>query len=130
MFTVEQIKQAHGKVKSGADFPRYIQDLIGLGVTGYETYVTDGHTIYHGIDGFIAQSDARYPAMVIAGISDKGKFQKDLKEHQQGKTDFMSFCKSCAVLGVEKWIVDMDKMTCAYYNQAGDEMLMEEIPTP
>jgi hypothetical protein len=27
MFTLEQIKQAHSQVKSGADFPRYIQTI-------------------------------------------------------------------------------------------------------
>ena len=40
MFTVEQIKVAHSKVKSGADFPAYIQDIKKLGVTFYETFVT------------------------------------------------------------------------------------------
>ncbi len=34
MFTIEQIKEAHAKVKSGADFPNYIHDLIILGVKG------------------------------------------------------------------------------------------------
>jgi hypothetical protein len=33
MFAVEQIKTAHSKVKSGADFPAYIQDIKKLGVT-------------------------------------------------------------------------------------------------
>ena len=28
MFTVEQINKAHEKVKSGADFPKYIQEII------------------------------------------------------------------------------------------------------
>lgn len=27
MFTVEQIENAHKKVKSGADFPKYIQGI-------------------------------------------------------------------------------------------------------
>lgn len=27
MFTITQIENAHSKVKSGADFPKYIQDL-------------------------------------------------------------------------------------------------------
>jgi hypothetical protein len=27
MFTVEQIKSVRSKVKSGADFPRYIQEI-------------------------------------------------------------------------------------------------------
>jgi hypothetical protein len=34
MFTIAQIKKAHSKVKSGEDFPVYIQDLIALGVQG------------------------------------------------------------------------------------------------
>ncbi|WP_449397691.1 hypothetical protein [Chryseobacterium wanjuense] len=30
-FTIEQIKAEHQKVKSGADFPRYIQAIKDLG---------------------------------------------------------------------------------------------------
>jgi hypothetical protein len=41
MFTIEQIKSAHTKVKSGADFPNYFKDLIQLGVTSYEAFVAD-----------------------------------------------------------------------------------------
>ena len=44
MFTIEQIQSAHSKVKSGADFPKYIQEIKALGVTSYETYVEDGRT--------------------------------------------------------------------------------------
>jgi hypothetical protein len=33
MFTLEQIQQAHKKVKSGADFPAYAQELTNMGVT-------------------------------------------------------------------------------------------------
>jgi len=35
MFTVEQIDKAHEKVKSGADFPNYIQEIKQMGVTAY-----------------------------------------------------------------------------------------------
>ena len=49
MFTAEQIKAAHSKVKSGADFPSYIQEIKALGVTHYEAYVTDGHIDYHRV---------------------------------------------------------------------------------
>jgi hypothetical protein len=27
MFTLQEIKDAHSKVKSGADFPKYVHDL-------------------------------------------------------------------------------------------------------
>lgn len=32
MFTVEQIETAHDKVKTGADFPNYIQEIKQMGV--------------------------------------------------------------------------------------------------
>lgn len=44
MFTVEQIKAAHSKVKSGADFPKYIRDIKQLSVHAFETWVIDSHT--------------------------------------------------------------------------------------
>jgi Protein of unknown function (DUF1398) len=48
MFTVEQIKAAHSKVKSGADFPNYIHEIKELGVIYYEAFVIDGHTDFYG----------------------------------------------------------------------------------
>lgn len=58
MFTVEQIKAAHSKVKSGADFPSYIREIKALGVTHYEAYVTDGHIDYHGSQNYTAKVPA------------------------------------------------------------------------
>lgn len=130
MFTIEAIKAAHAKVKSGADFPGYIQDIIKLGVTTYETYVSDSHSIFFGKDNYSVESAAKYVALTIAGKPDAASFIKDLKEHQQGKSDYLSFCQSCAKYGIEKWVVDMAKMTCSYYDKAGNEILAELIPTP
>ena len=130
MFTILQIKEAHSNVKSGADFPKYVQDLIELGVKRYESFVSDGHKLYYGSDDYRAQSDAKYPSFVIAEQSNKTQFQKDLKEHQQGKTDYLTFCRISAECGVEKWVVDMSKLTCTYYDILGNELLVERIPTP
>lgn len=128
-FTLEQIKAAHAKVKSGADFPHYIQDLILLGLTGYETYVADGHTIYRGADDFNVQSEPKYAALSVAEHSNKEQFVKDLKNHQQGNTDYPTFCKDCAASGVEQWTVNISKMTCTYYDKEGNELLEEQIPS-
>jgi uncharacterized protein YbcV (DUF1398 family) len=130
MFTVEQIQAAHSKVKTGVDFPAYVQDIIQLGVTFYETYVSDGHTDYFGKDNYRVSSNAKYDTLVIADKNNSDQFKSELKEHQQGKTNYLSFCNSCATLGVEKWAVCMTKMTCTYYDKAGNEMLVEVVPTP
>lgn len=130
MFTINEIKEAHSKVKSGADFPIYIQDIIKLGVTGYSTFLDDGHTEYSGKNDYQIQTAKRDTILPVAENSDNEKFKTILKEHQQGKTDFLNFCKQAAETGVEKWSVDMNEMTCTYYDKAGNKMLVEEIPVP
>ena len=129
MFTIQQIKSAHSKVKSGADFPKYMQDIIALGVTSFETLVFDNHTNYCGKDNFKVASEGFSETLSIADETNIEQFKADLKAHQKGKTDYKTFLLDCAKSGVEKWIVMMDKMTCTYYDKAGNEVLVETIPT-
>jgi len=128
MFTVEQIKAAHSKVKSGADFPFYIKEIKLLGVTHYEAYVTDGHTDYRGDNDHLATVPPKYEPIKIANILQTEKFKAELLAHQQGKTDYLTFIKMCAETGIEKWKISMEKMTCTYYDKKGNEILVEEIP--
>jgi uncharacterized protein YbcV (DUF1398 family) len=128
MFTVEQIKAAHSKVKSGADFPKYIQDIKQLGVTAFETWVVDSHTEYFGKNHYKTSSGGQYENLVIANNSNKEKFNYALNIHQQGKTDYFTFCKDCAATGIEKWFVCLDTMTCTYYDKKGNKILTEQIP--
>ncbi len=128
MFTIEQIKAAHSKVKSGKDFPAYIQDIKKLGVLYYDAYVTDGHTVYSGDNDYKTSSPAKYNPLQIADESNIEQFKADIKAHQQGKTDYPAFCNDCAVSGIEKWVVNINNMTCIYYDKAGNEVLVEQIP--
>ncbi len=128
IFTVAQLKAAHSKVKSGADFPSYIKEIKALGVTHYETYVTDGHIDYHGGDNYTAKTPAKYEPLTIADTAKVDGFKAELIAHQQGKTDFLTFIKMCATTGIEKWEICMDKMDCTYYDKAGNKVLVEQIP--
>jgi uncharacterized protein YbcV (DUF1398 family) len=130
MFTVEQIQAAHKKVKSGADFQHYIQDIKTLGVISYVTWVKDSVTNYFGANNFQTNSLPKYENLEINDSSDKEKFAQLLKSHQKGETNYFQFCEDCAKTGIEKWIVDLDKMTCIYYDKAGNEILVEKVPTP
>jgi uncharacterized protein YbcV (DUF1398 family) len=130
MFTIEQIKEAHSKVKSGAGFPGYIQDLKKLGINRYETFVTDSHTDYYGNNAHTVSSESKQSKLVIVDNSDVEQFKKDLKAHQQGKTDYPTFCNDCAKSGVNKWEVSIDEMTCTYYDKKENRILTEEIPEP
>lgn len=129
MFTVKQTELAHTKVKSGADFPNYIKDIKNLGVMAFETWVFDSHTTYFGTDGFTTQSLPKYEPLNIADVCDKHRFEQYLKIHQKGQTDYFTFCKHCAETGIEKWHVNLSKMTCTYYDKAGNDVLIENVPT-
>ena len=129
MFTIDQIKAAHAKVKSGADFPAYIQEMKSLGITSYEHFVTDGHINYYGNDDFKIAAAAKWPAMNVAETGWPEKLKQALSVHQQGQTDYPTFCKQAAEAGVEKWIVSITGMACTYYDMANNEMLVEAIPS-
>ena len=128
MFTLEQLKAAHNKVTSGADFPAYIQEIKALGVTHYQAYVNDGHIDYHGNNHHTVTVPAKYELLSIANTPKIDVFKAELSEHQQGKTDFLAFIGACASSGIWKWTICMEKMTCTYYDQTGNEILIEQIP--
>jgi uncharacterized protein YbcV (DUF1398 family) len=129
MFTIRQIQEAHAKVKSGADFPAYIRDIKKLNVTAYETQVANGQTDYFGKDNYNISTGPKYAALDIAMVSDPEQFKTDLLAHQQGKSSYIEFIGDCARSGVDKWIVLMEKMTCAYYDKSGNMILTEIIPS-
>ena len=127
MFTIEQIKEAHSKVKSGADFPNYIQDLIILGVKGYDTFVNDGDVQYYGVNNYSVASNEKYDEIKIAASANKERFIEFLVMHQNGQTDYLTFCRHAGQCGIARWRVDIIEMTCTYYDQSGSEILIEKI---
>lgn len=127
-FTADQLKAAHSKVKSGADFPAYIKEIKAMGVSHYETFVEDGRINYYGANNYTAKIPAKYETMPIAENTNINIFKAELLAHQQGKTDFLTFIKMCAETGIEKWEICMDKMTCTYFDKAKNEILVEQIP--
>lgn len=127
-FTLQQILDTHAKVKSGADFPQYVQDLKDLGMAGYTIDVSTGKTTYSDTDGAILATDLAYEPLALSTELNKEQFAERLKLHQQGGTDYPTFCRDCADNGVAGWLLDFDKMTCTYFDAQGNDVLTEQIP--
>lgn len=128
MFTIEDINKAGEKIQTGADFPRFAWDLKKLGVKRSDTYVMNGMAIYFGEEDHTVESGPVYENLLIEEESDAEVLKEALKEHQQGQTDYQTFCRQAAGAGVEKWIIDFKEMTVSYLDIAGTEMLIEHIP--
>ena len=130
LFTLEQIGYAFEKVKSGVDFPQFIQDLKKIGVTHYDTFVSDGRTKYYGVNDFTLDGESKYPKMEINNVSSVEKLKNALSIHQQGQTDYPTFCQQASDAGVVKWTTDMIEMTVTYLDKLGNKLLVESIPKP
>lgn len=130
MFTIENIQAAESKIKTGADFPQFIKEIKELGVKRNDVYVSSGLSIYFDDeDNALQVSPEGYPALSINDESSAGKLEHALKIHQQGETDYFTFCKQAADAGVEKWVTDLEEMSCTYLDAEGNELVKETIPT-
>ncbi|MDQ0594916.1 uncharacterized protein YbcV (DUF1398 family) [Chryseobacterium ginsenosidimutans] len=126
-FTIEEIKSEHQKVKSGADFPMYIQAIKNKGVSHYTTYIKDGNTEYFDSESRSVHTGDKYDSLFISENLNLENFKIRLKLHQQGDTDYLTFCRDCAENGVQGWKMDLNKMTCIYFDKIGNDILTEQI---
>ncbi len=128
-FTIDEIKAEHQKVKSGADFPNYIKAIKDLGVANYVTYVSDGNAEYFDAENRSVSTGAKYKMMNIAEDLNLDEFKSRLKLHQEGGTDYPTFCKDCAETGIKGWKMDLIHLTCTYFDNSGNDVLTEQVPS-
>lgn len=128
MFTVQQIKAVHATVKSGADFPRYVQEIKALGLVRYEFMVEDGRTIYFGADNYRVEAPPIYPVKQINPVALTSQMETNIRNHQAGGSDFLTICAQAAEAGVHHWEVNAYTMLCSYYDVHGQLMIAEPIP--
>jgi uncharacterized protein YbcV (DUF1398 family) len=127
MFTIQQIDDLHDRLGSMDTFAEYVRALESLGVEAFTSYLTDGHSEFIGRDGYAVKSPAAHERLNVSDASNREKFLEHLTLHSQHKTSYLEMSKGLAESGIEKWIVDMNRMTMSYVDRAGNEMLVEAI---
>ena len=128
MFSEEQIKTIHAKVKTGADFPAYFREMKSIGVAYYETFVEDGHSAYYSNHRLTLVTAPKSDVVAVSDNASPEQLRADIGAHQQGKSGYPEFVRQCARNGIWKWAVCMESMTCTYYDKSGNEVLVERIP--
>ena len=127
MFTLEQINNIHDRLGNAETLSQYLEALKNIGVDAYDSFITDGHSEYFGKGGHKVVSPPVHEKLTIAETSDRESFLKHLNLHNQGKTPYLEMSKGLADSGIEKWTFDTNKMTIAYYDKGGNEILVEAI---
>lgn len=126
-FTIDQINDIHDRLGNAETLAAYVGALKAIGIEKYDTYLTDGHSEYFGVQGHKVISPPHHDKLSIAETSSKENFLKHLKLHEQGKTSYVEMSQGLAESGIEKWTVDTRLMTMIFYDKTGSEMLVETI---
>ena len=128
MFTQQQILNALSRVKTGADYPRLVQELKLLGIVKYDHFVVDGSNIYFGADNYRVLIEHDQGPISVSKDSSSDKLKEALRIHQAGQTDYPTFCIQAGEAGVEKWECDLERMAVSYVDGKGKVLVVESIP--
>lgn len=127
MFTLEHIDELHSRYGSAKTLPDYVRALHALGVERYESFLADGHSEYFGQGGYRLVSPAVHELFPIAVASEREAFLQHLHQHELGHTTYLEMSWGLAQSGIKKWIVETGRMTIAFCDKAGREMLVRQI---
>ena len=127
MFTIEQIHDVHDRLGNAETLAAYLRALNAIGVETSDSFVADGHSEYFGKGGSRVVSAPVHEKLTVAETANRKSLLEHLRLHNQGETSYLEMSKGLADSGVEKWTFDMNEMTIAYYDSAGNEMLVETV---
>ncbi|HDI7471037.1 TPA: DUF1398 family protein [Staphylococcus aureus] len=126
-FTLSEIQQAHQQF-TGVDFPKLFKAFKDMGMTYNIVNIQDGTATYvHQSEDDIVTSSVKsnHP---VAPSSNQSIVQDVLTRHQQGQTDFETFCNEMAEAGIYKWHIYIQAGTCTYIDLKEQAIISELIP--
>lgn len=127
MFTLEQIDDIHDRLGRQDTLGQYLQALNAIGVERSDSFIADGHSEHFGKGNETVVTPPTHEVLAIAGTSSRNGLVEHLARHSQGKTSYVEMSKGLADSGVEKWSFDTSALTIAYYDKAGNELLVEAV---
>ncbi|MDF2942629.1 MAG: Phage envelope protein [Herbinix sp.] len=127
-FTLQAIHEAHKKY-TGPDFPKLIREFRLMGMVTNTYDLRTGQILYVNKNGDQIESQSSPVNVKIGDFSCQETALAALKRNQIGESDFATFCNEIAQAGVYKWISDLEKMTCSYYDLQENAVIVETIPS-
>ncbi len=127
MFTIEEIENLHLASEKGMDFIEFLNKLKEMNVEYYDFYVSDGRYKYTHIDGDSIETKPLYEKKEISTVSNVGMLKQSVKVHQNGDTDFLTFCRQASESGVMIWRVEITNLRVTYLGHDFGELLVENM---
>jgi len=127
MFTLQQVNEIHDRLGSASTLKAYLEALRSVGVVASDSYLTDGHTVHRGADGYEVVTEPAHEVFEIATTSDRDAALEQLRLAEAGEASYVEMSRGLAAAGVEKWTFDTAALTITYYDRAGTVLLSESV---
>jgi uncharacterized protein YbcV (DUF1398 family) len=127
VFTLEQIDDIHDRFGHQDTLVQYLRALHAIGVERSDSFIADGHSEYFGTDGETVVAPPSHAVLAVAATGSRAGLAEHLARHGRGETSYVEMSAGLADSGVEKWTFDTSALTIAYYDTAGNELLVEAV---
>lgn len=126
-FTLKAIQDAHNKY-TGPDFPKLFKAFKDMGMTTNIVNIQQGASTYINTEKQTITTNSVKATHTVATTSHSSNVKDILKRHQNGDTDFPTFCEEMAQAGIYKWNIDIHAGTCSYIDLNDQTIVSEQIP--
>ena len=127
MFTLEQVNNIHDEFGKSNSLVAYAEALKAVGVRSTVSFVTDGHSEFHGDDEYVVKTPAHHKEFIVTQAYNDELFRRCMKRSEKGKIDYIEMSKELAKAGVEKWTLDTEKLTFTYSDAFDRPVLIEQL---
>ncbi|MBC1710075.1 DUF1398 family protein [Listeria welshimeri] len=129
MLNEQAILQVVTSEENAGDFPKVIQGFKELGVTKYQFLVQRGVYVFWDEEENMVEATLNGVPMPVSTEISAEKLRVAIKEAQAGRIDFEQFITLAGLAGIGLWEADLAAMKVTYIDNAGDDLVIEPIPS-
>ena len=127
MVTLAEINDLHERLGKADTLAAYGRALADLGVTGYDSYVADGRTVFRTADGDDLITPAHHDLVEIAMEPDHAAILATLARAEAGELGYVEMSTLLGAAGLERWSVDTLRQVMTYVDVLGETVLAEHL---
>lgn len=125
----QAILQVVTSEENAGDFPKVIQGFKELGVTKYQFLVQRGVYVFLDEEENMVEATLNGVPMPVSTEISAEKLRVAIKEAQAGRIDFEQFITLAGLAGIGLWEADLAAMKVTYIDNAGNDLVIEPIPS-
>lgn len=129
MLNEQAILQVVTSEENAGDFPKVIQGFKELGVTKYQFSVQKGVYVFWDEEENMVEATLNGVPMPVSTEISAEKLRVAIKEAQAGRIDFEQFITLAGLAGIGLWEADLAAMKVTYIDNAGNDLVIEPIPS-